>query len=48
MVTESLMRVVSYENSTKYQRCHEKFFRRYTCSSNSENVILIYFFGHQN
>ena len=28
MVTESLMRLVSYENSTNYQRCHEEFFRR--------------------
>ena len=28
MITESLMRLISYENSTKYQRCHEKFFRR--------------------
>ena len=28
MVTESRMRLISYENSTKYQRCHEKFFRR--------------------
>ena len=28
MVTESLMRVISDENSTNYQRCHEKFIRR--------------------
>ena len=28
MVTESLMRLISYENSTNYQRCHEKFIRR--------------------
>ena len=28
IVTESLMRLISYENSTNYQRCHEKFFRR--------------------
>ena len=36
------MRVVSYENSTKYQRCHEKSFRRYICSSNIENVTSTY------
>ena len=39
MLTESLIRVITYENSTNYQICHEKFFRRYICSSNSEDVI---------
>ena len=41
------MRVVSYENSANYQKRHEKFFRRYRCSSNSEIVTPIYILGHQ-